>query len=228
MPDHKSIYEKQAGMYHELISKQESLEAHIEAIRPISGLDIADLGAGTGRLTTVLAAQAKSIVALDASEAMLRITADRLTQAGFTNWSTQTADLRKLPMEDQSVDLIVAGWSICYLTNTDVHSWEQHLEEVIGEIKRVLRAKGTIIIFETMGTGFEQPNPPDFLKPYYAKLVADYGFSHKWIRTDYTFDHLEQAEQLTRFFFSDALANRVLEQNLVHLPECAGIWWLHL
>jgi SAM-dependent methyltransferase len=110
---------------------------------------------------------------------------------------------------------------------SNIPHWESNLDEVVREIKRVLRPDGTAIIFETMGTGFETPNPPDFLLPYYATLVDKYGFSHRWIRTDYEFDDILQAERLSRFFFGDELANRVLEQNLVRLPECAGIWWLN-
>ncbi|GAB2718175.1 class I SAM-dependent methyltransferase [Paenibacillus thermoaerophilus] len=228
MPDHRTIYEQQAERYHLLISKQAGLRRAVESIRPCRGLDIADVGAGTGRLTVELAPEARSIVALDASEAMLRIAAERLKQAGLTNWRTQTADLRKLPLEDNSADLVVAGWSICYLAGSHNANWESNLRAIIGEARRVLRDKGTIVIFETMGTGFETPNPPDFLIPYYAALVETYGFSHRWVRTDYRFDDVRQAEELTRFFFGPELAERVAAERLVRLPECAGIWWLHL
>lgn len=228
MPDHSAIYEKEADRYHQLISKQPDLRVCIDELRPFSGLDIVDLGAGSGRLTAVLAEQAKSIIALDASESMLQITASRLSEAGYTNWTTKVADHRMLPLKDNSADLVVSGWSICYLGSDTDPDWEQNISKVMGEIKRVLRANGTVIIFETMGTGFETPATPDFLKPYYAALVKDYRFSHKWIRTDYQFDSAEQAEQLTRFFFGDDLADKVAEQKLIHLPECAGVWWLQL
>ncbi len=36
--------------------------------------------------------------------------------------------------------------------------------EVLAEASRVLRDGGTIIIMETLGTGYETPCPPDFLK----------------------------------------------------------------
>lgn len=228
MPDHDSIYASEADKYHQLIDKQPDLDKIIDEIRPYSGLDIVDLGAGTGRLTAVLAAKAKTIIALDAFEDMLRINEERLSEAGHTNWTTKVADHRSLPLENNSADLIVSGWSICYSTNTGIPEWEQNLGEIINELKRVLRPNGTIIIFETMGTGFEEPSPPEFLKPYYAALEQDYGFSHKWIRMDYQFDNAEQAEELTRFFFDEELANKVAAQKLVQLPECAGVWWLHL
>jgi ubiquinone/menaquinone biosynthesis C-methylase UbiE len=127
MPDHDQVYKQEAAHYHELIAKQLNLTAIIEDIRPIRGLDIVDMGAGTGRLTTVLAPEAKSIIAIDASEAMLELNADRLRKSGLTNWTTKVADHRKLPLADRSADLIVAGWSICYLGSTNVESWRQNI-----------------------------------------------------------------------------------------------------
>ena len=156
---------------------------------------------------------------------MLRVTADRLREVGLSNWSTEVADHRNLPLADRSADLIVSGWSVCYLASSNDPDWERNLADVIGEIRRVLRPGGTAILFETMGTGYETPNPPDFLRPYYDSLERDYGFSHRWIRTDYEFEDIGQAERLSRFFFGDELADKVVRDSLVRLPECAGIWW---
>ncbi|NQX62550.1 class I SAM-dependent methyltransferase [Paenibacillus qinlingensis] len=228
MPNHADIYANQATMYERLVSKQASLYETIQAIIPVEGLDIIDMGAGAGRLTRVLAPQAKSIVALDASESMLRITADHLGQADLHNWRTQVADHRQLPIEDHRADLIVSGWSICYLGNSDVDHWEANIHQVISEIRRVLRPGGTAIIIENFGTGSETPNPPDFLVDYYRLLESEYGFSHRWIRTDYTFESVDEAEMLTRFFFGDAIADKVVSEQLTTLPECAGIWWLQV
>ncbi|MDP5276012.1 class I SAM-dependent methyltransferase [Chengkuizengella axinellae] len=228
MPNHTEIYKQKAEKYNELISKQNTLTQMIEKIQPFESLDIVDLGAGTGRLTTELAEKANSIVAIDASEEMLKITVERLENARFTNWKTKVSDLRKLPLQDQSTDLIVAGWSICYLGSSNNPYWKEDIHRVMEEMKRVLRSSGTIIIFETLGTGVEQPSPPDFLKPYFETLINGYSFSHDWIRLDYTFDNLNQAKELTRFFFGDDLGDQVLKENLVRLPECAGVWWLKL
>lgn len=226
MPDHTQLYKQEADKYHAMISKQKSLLSIIEELVSLKGADVLDLGAGSGRFTVELAAKAKSIIATDASEAMLKVAAHRLQEAGRTHWRTIVADHRSLPLEDNSIDFIIAGWTVCYLTNADDPDAADHLEQIIAEMKRVLRPNGTILIFETMGTGEERPNPPEFLRRYYAALVQEYGFHHKWIRTDYTFDNIEQAEQLTRFFFGDAMAERVVKHNWTHLPECAGMWWL--
>jgi len=226
MPDHDRIYKEEAASYHELIARQPCLKAVVEEIRPIRGLDIADLGTGTGRLAAALAPEASSLIALDVSDAMLGIAADRLRESGLSNWSVQVADHRRLPLADRSVDLIVSGWSVCYLASSNLPDWERNLDQVIAEIRRALRPGGTAIIFETLGTGHETPSAPDFLRPYYAKLTETYGFAHRWIRMDYTFDDPVQAERLTRFFFGDELTDRVAARGLARVPECAGIWWL--
>src|SRR5690349_8769737 len=148
MPNHTDIYANQAGMYERLVSKQSSLLETIQAILPVEGLDIIDMGAGAGRLTRVLAPTAKSILALDTSESMLRITANHLEQADLRNWRTQVADHRSLPVKNQCADLVVSGWSICYLGDSDLEHWEANIHQVMSEIRRVLRPGGTVIIIE--------------------------------------------------------------------------------
>ncbi|NQF16834.1 class I SAM-dependent methyltransferase [Brevibacillus sp. HB1.3] len=228
MPNHEQIYKTQAEQYDLMISRQPSLLAVIEEITPIKGQDVIDLGAGSGRLTSVLAPHAKSVLALDASAAMLEVNAQQLTQAGLSNWKTSVADHRNIPADDNSADVIVAGWTVCYLTSSEVPNNELNLEKIILEMKRVLRPGGMIVIMETMGTGYETPHPPEFLTQYYSLLENRYGFSHKWIRLDYRFADLEEAERQARFFFGNELADRIVVEKLVTLPECAGVWWLEV
>lgn len=156
---------------------------------------------------------------------MLRLTASKLTQMNLKNWKTSVSDLRQLPLEDHSFDIVMAGWSICYLASSNNNEWSDNLSQVLNEIIRVLRPNGTIIILETLGTGNEQPAPPDFLQSYYTKLEQEYGFKHKAIRTDYEFDSVEQAEEVCRDFFGDSLADRIKEEKMRIVPECTGIWW---
>ncbi|MHA7965210.1 class I SAM-dependent methyltransferase [Paenibacillus sp. CAU 1782] len=225
MPDHEGIYRDKADQYEALISKQPELLACVNEICPVEGLDIIDMGAGTGRLAVPLAGAARSIVAVDASESMLEITGNKLRQHGLQNWGVMVGDHRWLPLENECSDLIVSGWSVCYLCSSLDPEWRSNLDMVMGEMKRVLRSGGKAILFETMGTGFETPSPPSFLLDYYKALEEDYGFSHKWIRLDYEFDSPEQAEELSRFFFGDELGDKVAKSGQSLLPECAGVWW---
>lgn len=247
MPNHEQIYSKEAISYERLISKQPTLHTVLYKLHPYDDLDVLDLGAGTGRLTCPLAKKAKSIIAMDQSKAMLEIVEEKLEELEKKQeiqqirqkinkiqgtlkrcWSTIVGDHRQLPLGDKSVDLIVAGWTICYLASSNHDRWQQNLQEIMDECQRVLRPGGKIIIFETLGTGYTEPNPPQFLQPYYSALENQYKFQFQWLRMDYTFDSVEEAEMLTRFFFGDELAEQVIQNEWRVVPECAGIWHLEI
>ncbi|MCF6093795.1 class I SAM-dependent methyltransferase [Microaerobacter geothermalis] len=225
MPNHSEIYRLEPEQYDLLISKQPNLLERIQCIHNLEGQDVIDLGAGTGRLTVPIAQQAKSVLALDASEAMLRVTAKKLKNANLNNWNIRVSDHRKIQAEDNSADVLVSGWSICYIGSSNVHGWKENVAATINEIKRVLRPGGTVIKFETLGTGVEFPSPPDFLTGYYSMLEKVYNFQNTWIRTDYQFDNLDEAERLTKFFFGTDISEKVVREKRTTLPECAGIWW---
>jgi ubiquinone/menaquinone biosynthesis C-methylase UbiE len=225
MPDHEDIYRTQAERYDALIAKQPNVVEVIERICPLEGLDIIDLGAGTGRLTVPIAKIAKSVLALDASAAMLEVTARKLEEARLDNWSTRISDHREIQAESGCADVLVSGWSISYVGSSNVENWERNIAAAMKEIERVLRPGGTAIVLETLGTGVERPSAPPYLLGYYALLEKVYGFQHTWIRTDYHFGNIAEAEQLTSFFFGEELAEKVVREHLESVPECAGIWW---
>ncbi|VTR26461.1 Cypemycin methyltransferase [Actinobacillus pleuropneumoniae] len=223
------IYDNQARAYEAMVSRQPDLSELIHRVKPYEGLDVLDLGAGSGRLTMLLAADARSLICTDISQPMLDILDDKCSEAlDSRNWTTMVADHRNLPVASSSVDLIVSGWSISYLADSSHEEWRENLELVMSELHRVLRPGGTILILETMGTGTETPKPPDFLTGYYAQLEQQYGFSHQWIRTDYVFDTVEEALLHTGFFFGEELTDKIIANQWSTVPECAGVWWKHV
>lgn len=229
MPNHAEVYKNQAISYDDMINRQPDLAEHIKEIRSYQGLDVLDLGAGSGRLSSFIAPEASSLVCTDISESMLKRLDEKLRHNSSNhNWSTVVADHRKLPINDSSIDLAVSGWSISYLTNTDNLDWENNLEFIMSELKRVLKSSGTMIILETLGTGTETPDPPDFLKPYFSLLENKYGFSHRSIRADYQFGSTAEAKKNMEFFFGSDISKKIEEHQWSTVPECAGIWWKHL
>ncbi|HZG86736.1 class I SAM-dependent methyltransferase [Paenibacillus sp.] len=226
MASHDEVYAAQAELYDAMIRRQPDVSVKIRDIRPYRGLDVLDLGAGTGRLSVPLAMEAKSLVCTDASRSMLDVLERRLTESGAPNvWTTVEADHRRLPLPDHSFDLAVSGWSVCYLASSSRAEWKSDLERVHAELCRVVRPGGTIMLFETMGTGTATPNPPNFLTDYYGELVQTYGFAHDWFRADYRFDSVEEAKRLTEFFFGSELAAAIEANGWSTVPECAGVWW---
>lgn len=224
----KLIYQTDGDRYEALISREDYQGNILKALEEIivpDGLDILDLGAGTGRLAVMLAPRAKSMRAFDVSEEMLRVCRRRLEASGLANWKVDIADHRQLPVDDHAADLAVSGWSVSYLAVWNPASWRAELEKWLGEMKRVLRRGGFIVLFESLGTGNESPIRLEHLKDFYPWL-DEVGFQHKWIRTDYKFASLAEAEELSRFFFGDELGNKVKANGWMVLPECTGVWWL--
>lgn len=229
MTDFHTIYRNHAREYEAMVSVEDlagNVPALIRSVRPAAGRRVADIGAGTGRLTMLLAPEAAHVYAIDRSPAMLAITAERAARAGYTNVETVEADHRVLPLPDESVDLAVAGWTFGHSTEWDV-DWKAEVGRSLAEAFRILKPGAPLIIFETLGTGSEDPEPPnESLAALYAWLMHDQGFTdHGWLRTDYTFESPEQGAELTRFFFGDAMADRILTERLTTLPECTGYWW---
>jgi len=223
----RKIYQTDGDRYEALISREDfqgNIPRAIDEIINVDGLDVLDIGAGTGRLTLLLAPRVKFIHAFDASEEMLRVCRERLIASGCSNWQVDVADHRQLPVEDHSADLVVSGWSVSYLSVWNQENGNIELDKWLTEMRRVLRENGMIILLESLGTGDESPVRLEHVGPTYQWLDNN-GFQNKWIRTDYQFESLDEAAELVGFFFGDELANRIRTEGLVILPECTGVWW---
>ena len=228
MPTEKEVYEAHADQYERLIRREDyqgNLLAAIESYFPLNrNVDVVELGAGTGRLTRLLAPHVKSIKAFDSSAHMLDVAEKSLRDMELTNWETGVADHRQIPVSDSSADLLISGWSFCYLAVWVGANWQSALEGGLREIERITRPGGMVLIIESLGTGTEKPNPPEHLEAYFDWLTGA-GFERGWIRTDYRFESLEEAVELSTFFFGEEMGQEVHQKNWVILPECTGFWW---
>ncbi|MBI5568232.1 MAG: class I SAM-dependent methyltransferase [Chloroflexi bacterium] len=229
MPDQLAIYREQAAAYENLVAHedyQHQLWPALTAIRSFDQADWVEWGAGTGRLTDLAAPTARSIVALDASAAMLSVAADKLRQTKGVRWQVAVTEHRRAPLPDQCADIAIAGWTIIYLSAKFVPDWQAALRQAIGEMCRVLRPGGALIIVETLGTGYAEPARlyPD----YYDFLEQDLGFQHKSIRTDYQFASVDEAAAGLGFFFGERFEQEIRDNHWASVPECTGIWWKYV
>lgn len=223
----RKIYQSEGDRYEALISREDhqgNIPRAIDEVINVNGLDVLDLGAGTGRLTLLLAPSARSIHAFDVSAGMLRVCRERLIASGLSNWQVDVADHRQLPVQAHSADLAVSGWSVSYLAVWNQENGQAELDKWLSEMQRVLRKDGMIILFESLGTGNEEPIRLEHVESTYQWLGVN-GFQSKWIRTDYKFESIDEAVELSRFFFGDELGEKVQRNHWVTLPECTGVWW---
>jgi ubiquinone/menaquinone biosynthesis C-methylase UbiE len=229
MPDNeKHVYDDEADQYERLIDREDyqgNILHAIQKIVPEGSLVGVDLGAGTGRLIRLFVPYLAVAIGLDISASMLKVARGELIHLPQKNWLLGQADHRWLPLASHSVDLVLSGWSICYLAVWNLHTWRAELEAALSEIQRVLRPGGCAILLETLGTGRKTPQKPAHLADYFNWL-SEKGFIQSWLRTDYHFEDQLEAVHLTRFFFGDEMAAHLVESPVgVILPECTGLWW---
>ena len=229
MPDSRDVYRHHPEDYDALVRCEDRDGNLLKALRelvPLGGKDVVELGAGTGRLTLLVAPHVRTIRAFDAAPAMLAVARRHLEQRGLANCTTSVADNAALPLTDACADVALAGWTYGHQTVWDEDGWRQPIERALREMLRVLKPGGPAIVIETLGTGHATPfEPPTQLARYYALLEEEWGFARRWIRTDYEFPTLAEGERLVRFFFGEERAGRFAADASTTLPECTGIWW---
>ena len=239
MPEHDEIYGKYVENYEELVSKEDYQHNLLPALLKIAdfkGKDIIELGGGTGRISLQIAPLAHSINIFELSPYMLSLAEEKLKKKSLKNWTVAAADSRFIPVKNNMAHTVISGWSISYIVQWNFNIWEKELNRVFDEINRILQPGGTILIIETLGTGYKTPFLRDEkLKLYYSYLEKELLFDRTSIRTDYEFSNIDEADRILRFFFGDNLTDYIIkeknymeENNHIIIPECTGIWWKRL
>lgn len=110
-------------------------------------LVIADLGAGEGTFTQLLARRAEKVIAVDNSIEMVRFGRNLIEQHGLTNIEYREGDLESPPIEDHSVDLAFFSQSLHHAV---------HPSRAVVQAMRILRPGGRIVILDLKKHSFEQ------------------------------------------------------------------------
>jgi SAM-dependent methyltransferase len=226
------IYREHAEEYHALVMREDYegrlLPAILSAV-DLRGRDLIEMGAGTGRVTALVAPLAARVRAFDRSPAMLERAARYL--AGLPGLPTGRVSLAQcentaVPLPDACTDAVVEGWSFGHVVVDAGERWETAARALLDESFRLLRPGGTLVVIETLGTGRARPAAPHpALARWYAWLEGPRAFSSARIRTDYRFLSADEADRLTGLFFGERFACEPGPKGTAVLPECTGIWW---
>lgn len=127
-----------------------------------------DAACGTGRHTAYLASLGHTVIGVDTSPEMLARAREKVPDGAFYE-----ADLRDLPLADDSVDLVVCAIALSHVAD---------LGQALAELVRVLRPNGHLVISDSrgfigdIGLPLVRVGPGGAIgyMPVYARLASDY------------------------------------------------------
>lgn len=108
---------------------------------------IADLGAGEGTFSLLLAQRAKHVIAIDSSEKMVEYGTQLARRQGVKSLEYRQGDLEDVPIADVSVDLALFSQSLHHAI---------HPQRAVAEAFRILKPQGRIAVLDLGKHRFEE------------------------------------------------------------------------
>jgi ArsR family transcriptional regulator len=108
---------------------------------------IADLGAGEGTISQLMAQRAKKVIAIDNSEKMVEFGAELARKHGIGNMEYRLGDLEDVPIRSGTVDL-------AFLSQALHHA--RHPQRAVEEARRILKPGGRIAVLDLNRHHFEE------------------------------------------------------------------------
>jgi ArsR family transcriptional regulator len=116
-------------------------------LRVMPPLVVADLGAGEGLLSELLARRSKRVIAVDNSERIVEFGKAKAKKNGLKNLEFRQGDLQNPPIEPGSVDLVILSQA---LHHAEVPA------EAIAAAHKILKSGGQIMILDLLKHNFEK------------------------------------------------------------------------
>ena len=117
------------------------------ALRLTPEIDIADLGAGEGLVSQLLAHRARTVSCIDNSPRMVEVGTELAKKNGLHNLTYQLGDIERVPLADKSVDLAILSQALHHA---------QHPQAAVNEAFRILRPGGQLLVLDLNEHTFER------------------------------------------------------------------------
>jgi len=141
-------FDKLAGKFGRTYIPGRSWQALAHALlKMLPPMVIADLGAGEGTLSHLLARNAKQVIAVDNSEAMVKFGSDFARQHNFQNLEYRLGDIENPPIETGTIDLALFSQALHHASSP---------QRALLEAARILRSGGRILILDLASHTYEQ------------------------------------------------------------------------
>jgi ArsR family transcriptional regulator len=116
-------------------------------LRLMPPMVIADLGAGEGTFSLLLAEHATQVIAVDSSAKMIEVSREQALRHGVQNIDFRLGDMEELPIDDRAVDLVFFSQSLHHAL---------HPQRALEEAHRILSPAGRIVILDLLKHRFEE------------------------------------------------------------------------
>jgi len=117
------------------------------ALRLTPAITIADLGAGEGLISQLLARRAAHVWCIDNSPRMVEVGTELAAKNNLSNLVYKLGDIESVPLPDSSVDLAILSQALHHA---------QHPQKAIDEAHRILRPSGQVLILDLKSHTFEK------------------------------------------------------------------------
>jgi ArsR family transcriptional regulator len=117
------------------------------ALRLVPRISIADLGAGEGLISQLLAQRAAQVWCIDNSPRMVEVGTELARKNGLANLCYKLGDIEAVPLPDRSVDLAILSQAIHHA---------QHPQRAVNEAFRILKPGGQLLLLDLREHGFEK------------------------------------------------------------------------
>lgn len=110
-------------------------------------IKIADLGAGEGLISQLLARRAEEVVCIDNSSKMVEFGTELAKKNGFNNLKYKLGDIESVPLKDASVDLALLSQALHHAGQP---------QAAINEAFRILKPGGQLVVIDLLEHQFEK------------------------------------------------------------------------
>ncbi len=117
------------------------------ALRLAPAIDVADLGAGEGLVSQLLARRARQIWCIDSSPKMVEVGTALAEKNGLSNLQYKLGDIERVPLPDASVDLAILSQALHHARRP---------QQAVAEAFRILRPGGQLLLLDLREHAFEK------------------------------------------------------------------------
>jgi ubiquinone/menaquinone biosynthesis C-methylase UbiE/biotin operon repressor len=110
-------------------------------------LTVADLGAGEGTLSQLLAKNARKVIAIDNSPKMVEFGSQLAKKHGFKNLEYRLGDIEDPPIANNAIDLAILSQALHHAI---------HPQKAIAAAHRILKRGGRLVILDLLSHHFER------------------------------------------------------------------------